>query len=99
MTDINSTDVGIACVSEALSLNSTLREVKISRSSVGKGIGGQGLAALAQFLEVNTTITTLSLWGSRIGDDGAQILFEGLAANRGVTALDLGWNEIGYTKL
>ena len=41
------------------------------------------------------TLTSLSLYGNKIGDAGVKDLVDALKDNRTLTSLDLRWNEIG----
>ena len=52
-------------------------------------------AALAEGLKYNTSLTTLNLYGNKIGHDGAAALGECLKYNTSLTWLDLNTNEIG----
>ena len=54
-----------------------------------------GVAALAECLKYNTSLTTLNLHGNKIGDDGAAALAECLKYNRSLTTLNLHGNGIG----
>jgi hypothetical protein len=74
--------------------NTTLRELKVTRNAIGFGIGPLGVASLKRVLAGNSSLTSLSLWGSMVGDEGTEQLALGLAANASLTSLDLGWNGI-----
>ena len=54
-----------------------------------------GAAALADALQINTTLTTLHLNGNNIGAKGAVALAEALLGNTTLTTLDLYLNSIG----
>jgi hypothetical protein len=65
----------------------------VSRSSLGAGIGLGGAAAIKMMLESNKSITNLSLWGSRLGDEGVCQLACGISKNNTLTSLDLGMHH------
>eukprot|EP00729_Bicosta_minor_P009574 gene9574-2886_t len=53
------------------------------------------LAALAESLNANTALTTLSIGGNAIANEGAAALADVLKTNRMMTTLSLGGNSIG----
>jgi len=61
----------------------------------GFAMRAEELIILAEALELNSTITTLNLWGSRIGIEGAKALAKALKKNSTLTTLNLGGNEMG----
>ena len=60
----------------------------------GKSIG-EGASVLSDFLKSNSTITTLNLRCTKIGDEGACALSDSLKSNSTLTTLDLRSNSIG----
>jgi len=54
-----------------------------------------GIAALAQVLKVNASLTNLSLRSNMIDSEGAKALAPALAANASLTSLDVRWNKLG----
>jgi Ran GTPase-activating protein (RanGAP) involved in mRNA processing and transport len=57
-------------------------------------IGNEGVAALANALQVNTSLTCIQLASNRIGNKGAAALADGLQVNTSVTTIGLDWNTI-----
>jgi len=68
-----------------------------SRARLGSlgAIGVEGAQALAEILEVNTTVTDINLGCNDIGAGGAQALAEMLKVNSTVTTINLEMNGIG----
>jgi Ran GTPase-activating protein (RanGAP) involved in mRNA processing and transport len=58
-------------------------------------IGDEGLSALAQGLNGNTTLRNIGLQGNKIGDAGGQALAEMLQGKTGLAELNLRYNDIG----
>jgi len=64
-------DRGVHALARVLSINnSTLKELYLARN----GITSTGAKYLAEMLNTNRTLTTLSLFGNRIDDDGSKYL-------------------------
>ena len=78
-------------LSKALSVNSSLTHLDLSRNS----IGAFGAASLSQALEVNSSLTNLDLRENSIGNAGAATLSQALAVNSSLTNLVLSDNSIG----
>jgi Ran GTPase-activating protein (RanGAP) involved in mRNA processing and transport len=77
------------------SLNET-RSVDFSRSySWDETIGPEGASALAEALQVNTTVTNIDLDDNRIGAEGASEFAEALKVNTSLMDISLSWNDIG----
>ncbi|KAF9202921.1 hypothetical protein BGZ59_001909 [Podila verticillata] len=68
---------------------------KLSFKMALESIGGKEFGMLTETLKTNSTLTTLSLVGNAIGDNGAHALSEVLKNNSALTILDLRGNEIG----
>ena len=83
-------DKGIALLSQALSVITTLTHLNLGNDE----IGDSGAASLSQALSVNTSLTHLNLSGNKIGVSGAVFLSQGLKVNTTLTNLNLGHNEI-----
>jgi Ran GTPase-activating protein (RanGAP) involved in mRNA processing and transport len=49
---------------------------------------------LESLLWTNRSLLALSLWGSRIGDEGVVAVARGLSKSHSLLSLDLGWNLI-----
>ncbi|KAL0239473.1 hypothetical protein GEMRC1_009581 [Eukaryota sp. GEM-RC1] len=76
----------------ALQLTSS-RLVTLSLAS--NSIGNEGVAALADSLKGNTSISELCLGGNCIGNEGAIALAEMMKENSSITTITLGSNSIG----
>ena len=76
-------------LSNFLKTNTTVRNLTLDESLQ------DGIAALAECLKYNKSLTTLDLSDNRIGDDGATALGECLKYNKSLTTLDLSDNRIG----
>jgi hypothetical protein len=73
-------------ISYSLIGNTTLTKLEIGG---GSSITNLGAAAIAKSLSINTTLTYLDLWGSRICDVGAIALAEALSMNTALITLNL----------
>eukprot|EP00808_Paulinella_micropora_P022107 g54560.t1 len=62
---------------------------------LGSTLGAFGASAVAQGLQVNTSLATLILYNNNIGDAGATAISKALQVNSTLTALDIGGNGIG----
>ena len=60
-----------------------------------RGSQGEDVRALAAALETNTTVTSLSLGGTKVGAEGAARLAAALEKNSTMTSLDISRNDIG----
>ena len=67
----------------------SLDKTKLNLNS--KGIDDEKIEIIIKYLTENPTITTLNLWGNKIGDIGAKYLSE----NSTITTLNLWKNKIG----
>ena len=81
----------VVSLSKALSVNSSLTHLDLSKNS----IGDSGATSLTQALAVNSSLTNLDLSKNSIGDSGALSLSQALAVNSSLTNLDLSANSIG----
>jgi len=87
--------------------NTTLTKLNLSNNfwDNDEGEEKKGIKACAIFLQRSGTLQELSLASCRVGDDGAQLLCEGLINHESESALrvlDLGWNcihDAGATQL
>jgi hypothetical protein len=71
-------DRGVHCLSRILSINnSTLKDLHLARN----GITSKGTQYLSDMLNTNKTLTTLSLFGNKIDDDGIKCLTHVLTVN------------------
>ncbi|KAG0375255.1 hypothetical protein BGX24_009350 [Mortierella sp. AD032] len=68
---------------------------KLSIEVAPGSVGGKQIAAQAEVLKTNSTLTTLNLQNNSIGDDGAKALAEALKINSTLTTLNLYSNSIG----
>eukprot|EP01125_Pyxidicula_operculata_P002831 TRINITY_DN1265_c0_g1_i2.p1 TRINITY_DN1265_c0_g1~~TRINITY_DN1265_c0_g1_i2.p1 ORF type:complete len:679 (-),score=121.35 TRINITY_DN1265_c0_g1_i2:83-2119(-) len=84
--------IGIKKISEFLTINTTLAKLYLSQNDVNN----DGSYYLAHSLGSNTKLFHLELSCTNVGDEGAKH-FELLSANKGLTVLDLSWNQIGST--
>ena len=84
------TDTQIKALAEALKINTTLRELNLSKNF----ISDEGGKALAEALKINTTLTKLNLSKNSIGNQGASAIAEALKTNTTLTTLDFSWNYI-----
>ena len=75
----------------ALRLNTSLKELNLTRSM----IGDDGATALGVALQHNTALMVLMLFGNNIGVEGATALGAALQKNSTLMVLDLGGNNIG----
>ncbi|CAH3103692.1 unnamed protein product [Porites lobata] len=76
---------------KALSVNSSLTNLDLSKNS----IGDSGAASLSQAVAVNSSLTNLDLMDNFIGPSGAASLSQALAVNSSLTNLVLLGNSIG----
>ena len=83
-------DKGIALLSQALSVITTLTHLNLGNNE----INDSGAASLSQAISVNTSLTHLNLSGNKIGVSVAVFLSQGLKVNTTLTNLNLGDNEI-----
>ena len=83
-------DKGIALLSQALSVITTLTHLNLGNNL----IVDSGAASLSQALSVNTSLTHLNLDVNKIGASGAVFLSQALSVNTTLTYLNLGNNEI-----
>ena len=88
------TDVVELC--EVLPRFAALRTLDLSENKIGP----EGASALGEALKVNTVVTTLILWGNKIGGEGnkiggegAKAIAEALKVNAVLTSLDVGHNN------
>lgn len=77
-------------LSDALSNNHTVKELRLDRNQ----IGDEGVASLASALRSNQTLIKLNLDGNNFGDRGAVQLAGALEHNRSITYLALERNKI-----
>ena len=82
----------VVSLSKALSVNSSLTHLDLSKNS----IGDSGATSLTQALAVNSSLTNLNVSRNSIGDSGAVSLSQALAVNSSLTNLDLSLNSIGH---
>ena len=83
-------DSSAASLSQVLSVNTTLTDLKLRHNE----IGASGVASLSQALSVNTSLTYLDLSRNKICDSGAASLSQALSVNTSLTYLDLSSNGI-----
>lgn len=94
-------DEGVAELAEGLAVNSTLRALDLASNGIGPS-GARALFAAArhhpalQSLSLGYALSTkvLGAQANRLGDDGARLVAELLAANTGLRQLDLVRNGI-----
>ena len=84
-------EVHIACLAEAVKVNTTLTQLVLRSNN----IGAAGAASLAEAMKVNTTLTRLDLEHNNIGAAGAASLAEAMKVNTTLTQLFLWENNIG----
>ena len=84
-------EVHIACLAEAVKVNTTLTQLVLSSNNIGDA----GAASLAEAMKVNTTLTQLDLQHNNIGAAGAASLAEAMKVNTTLTQLVLWKNNIG----
>ena len=84
-------DSGAAILSDAMEINSTLTELKLTFSK----IHDSGAVALAKAVEINSTLKRLELCGNVTGDSGAAALAKAVEMNSTLTHLHLSGNGIG----
>ena len=95
--DGNSEIDGIKALSEALKVNTSLKEIHLWDIGIGvEGASVEGAKAIAEALKVNTSLTKIMLGYNHIGDEGAIAIAEALKVNRTLEEIDLFNNEIDY---
>lgn len=67
----------------------------IKNLSLEWNVLGNGTAAVADLLSLNSSVTSLDLRNNRIGAEGAASLGRLLETNRVLSSLDLRWNDLG----
>ncbi|KJE97224.1 hypothetical protein CAOG_07665 [Capsaspora owczarzaki ATCC 30864] len=83
--------IGDQALAEALKVNTTLTELRLSYCQIGEA----GARAIAEALRVTTTLTLLRLNVNGIGSAGVRTIAEALKVNKTVTVLNLSENQIG----
>ncbi|KFZ68866.1 Protein NLRC3, partial [Podiceps cristatus] len=84
-------DEGMAALSAALKVNTTLVDLHLQVASVGAA----GAQALAEALMVNKSLQILDLRGNSIGVAGAKAMANALKVNRSLRRLNLQENSLG----
>ncbi|KFP42030.1 Protein NLRC3, partial [Chlamydotis macqueenii] len=84
-------DEGMAALSAALKVNTTLADLHLQVAS----IGAAGAQALAEALMVNKSLQILDLRGNSIGVTGAKAMANALRVNRSLRRLNLQENSLG----
>ncbi|KAI1233899.1 hypothetical protein IHE44_0004350 [Lamprotornis superbus] len=84
-------DEGMAALSAALKVNTTLADLHLQVASVGAA----GAQALAEALMVNTSLQILDLRGNSLGLAGAKAMAQALRVNRSLRRLNLQENSLG----
>ena len=88
--------LALSCILECTSLSRTLGlHLHISNLDLRGLIFGSGAPALSEVLSANSSLTSLDLRESIIGDSGATSLSQALATNSSLTSLNLYNNYIG----
>ena len=92
---------GAKAIADYLHVSGSLKALDLSSNKLcGLDTTGQGtyttegIAAIANALRVNTTLTDLVLYYNGIGDEGAKALADALRVNASLTRLDLRHNGI-----
>ena len=80
-------DDGVAMICDALAENGVIEDLDLWLN----GIGVEGARSLAKFLKANgsKSLTTLSLAGNSIGDEGVVALADGMKSNASLRALSV----------
>ncbi|KAF2975821.1 hypothetical protein EK904_001380 [Melospiza melodia maxima] len=84
-------DEGMAALSAALKVNTTLADLHLQAASVGTA----GAQALAEALMVNKSLQVLDLRGNSLGPAGAKAVANALKVNRSLRRLNLQENALG----
>uniref|UniRef100_A0A8D0FAP1 NLR family CARD domain containing 3 n=1 Tax=Strix occidentalis caurina TaxID=311401 RepID=A0A8D0FAP1_STROC len=84
-------DEGMAALSAALKVNTTLADLHLQEASVGAA----GAQALAEALMFNKSLQILDLRGNFIGVTGAKAMANALKVNRSLRRLNLQENSLG----
>jgi len=84
-------DIGALMISDSLTINSTLKQLKLRNNKLSEA----GAQSLGDALKFNNSLSGLMLGHNRIGDKGAQILARILTINTTLTTLDLQNTSIG----
>mmetsp|Transcript_91920 Transcript_91920/g.297326 ORF Transcript_91920/g.297326 Transcript_91920/m.297326 type:complete len:673 (-) Transcript_91920:55-2073(-) len=84
-------DTGAGHLSDALEVNTSLRELQLHCNAIGP----KGAAVLAKALKSNSSLRALSLHGNAIGDSGAIALAEVLQVNASLHTLSLHGTGVG----
>lgn len=83
---------------ESLRTNSSVRYLNLGSNPLTKnGADFSGIDALAAMFQHNNTMTSLSLWRCALGKEAGIALCRGLELNRGITFLEVGYNNISIT--
>ena len=91
INDATLPEVHIACLTEAMKVNTTLTQLNLESTFIGDA----GAASISEAMEVNTTLTQLNLWRNHVGAAGAASLAEAMKVNTTLTQLNLYHNNIG----
>ena len=84
--DTNLSDAGIMEISRMLENNQTLVSLNLNGNT---DISVKGWERLGEALKKNTSLKTLSLDFTKLGDEGLEFLVKGLSVNTGLRALEL----------
>ena len=87
LRDSSLTDEGIQSFVEGMESCCSLTKLSLSHNI---SITANGLASLSPLFQAEAcTLSDLSLYGIRLGDDGAEVLANGLIGNKSLTALEV----------
>ena len=97
LTEVNISECNIdrdctCCLAVALSINTTLRVLDMSRNS----IGDEGALVMAIMLKSNTVLTKLDISSNAVGDKGVVAIAEMLEHNTTLTVLNMSSNKEGW---
>ena len=88
-------DEGVCAICEAIQSN---KETKLTSLNFGNnGVGPVGATALAAVVAVTGSLTELSIYGNRVGDEGVCAICEAIQSNKEtkLASLNFGENHIG----
>ena len=89
---------GTNAICEALEQNTTLKELDISGDWWCSNIGGPaGVKHVAKMLGVNGSLTELSIYGNRVGDEGDGAICEAIQSNKETKLASLNFGNNGVS--